>query len=176
MTFIIQLVTQQGACVRKARALHYCAAHSQECPALAPLVQLLCSIGGRDAINDADALGATPLMLAANNVDFESPDLTMLRMFLACGADKSIAHEDDGLTALGYYRSRVRSRVAFCKGLPENFGWGSAQPLPKLNFEVEGLLMPSDGPTAADKAAYDELLGEFEMRAAFYGFTSMVRW
>jgi hypothetical protein len=169
MTFIIQLVTQQGACVRKARALHYCAAHSQECPALAPLVELLCSIGGPEAINDADAGGCTPLMLAANNVGYDSPDLTMLRMFLACGADKSIAHEDDGLTALGYYRSRVRSRVAFCKGLPENFGWGSAQPLPKLNFEVEGLLMPSDGPTAADKAAYDELLGMFETRSAFYG-------
>ena len=29
--------------------------------------------------------------------------------------------------------------------------------------------MPSDGPTAADKAAYDELLGMFETRAAFYG-------
>ena len=171
MTFIIQLVTQQGACVRKARALHYCAAHSQECPALAPLVQLLCSIGGRDAINDADALGATPLMLAANNVDFESPDLTMLRMFLACGADKSITHEDDGLTALGYYRSRVRSRVAAIKGLPKDDDdyFGGPPKIPTLNFEVEGLLMPSDGPTAADKAAYDELLGMFDTRAAFYG-------
>ena len=168
MTVVAQLVTQQGACVRKARALHYCAAHSQECPALAPLVQLLCSIGGPDAINDADALGATPLMLAANNVDFESPDLTMVRMFLACGADKSIT--DDGLTALGCYRSRLRSRVAFLKGLPKDFGWGGPpKPLPKLNFEVEGLLMPSDGPTAADKAAYDELLGMFDTRAAFYG-------
>ena len=170
MTVVAQLVTQQGACVRKARALHYCAAYSQERPALAPLVELLCSIGGPEAINDADALGATPLMLAANNVDFESPDLTMLRMFLACGADKSIAHEDDGLTALGYYRSRVRSRVAFLKGLPKDFGWGGPpKPLPTLNFEVEGLLMPSDGPTAADKAAYDELLGMFDTRAAFYG-------
>ena len=168
MTVVAQLVTQQGACVRKARALHYCAAHSQECPALAPLVQLLCSIGGPDAINDADALGATPLMLAANNVDFESPDLTMLRMFLACGADKSIT--DDGFTALGCYRSRLRSRVAFLKGLPKDFGWGGpAKPLPKLDFEVEGLLMPSDGPTAADKAGYDELLGMFDTRAAFYG-------
>ena len=168
MTFIIQLVTQQGACVRKARALHYCAAHSQECPALAPLVQLLCSIGGPDAINDADALGATPLMLAANNVGYESPDLTMLRTFLACGADKSIT--DDGLTALGCYRSRMCRHVAFCKGLPKD-GRGPAweKPLPKLNFEVEGLLMPSDGPTAADKAAYDELLGMFDTRAAFYG-------
>ena len=167
MMVIAQLVTQQGACVRKARALHYCAAHSQECPALAPLVQLLCSIGGPDAINDADALGATPLMLAANNVDFESPDLTMLRMFLACGADKSIT--DDGLTALGCYRSRLRSRVAFLKGLPKDFGWGGPpKPLPKLNFEVEGLLMPSDGPTAADKAAFDELLGMFDTRADFY--------
>ena len=42
-------------------------------------------------------------------------------------------------------------------------------PLPTLNFEVEGLLMPSDGPTAADKAAYDELLGMFDTRADFYG-------
>ena len=63
-------------------------------------------------------------MLAAMNVDYESPDLTMLRMFLACGADKSITHEDDGLTALGCYRSRVRSRVAFLKGLPKDFGGG----------------------------------------------------
>ena len=175
MTFIIQLVTQQGACVRKARALHYCAAHSQECPALAPLVELFCSIGGPEAINDADAQGVTPLMLAANNVGFataegNSPDLTMLRAFLACGADKSITHKDDGLTALGCYRSRVRSRVAFLKGLPKDFGWGGPpKPLPTLNFEVEGLLMPPDGPTAADKAAYDELLGMFDTRAAFYG-------
>ena len=45
----------------------------------------------------------------------------------------------------------------------------SSLPLPTLNFEVEGLLMPPDGPTAADKAAYDELLGMFDTRAAFYG-------
>ena len=113
------------------------------------------------------------MMLAANNVGFataegNSPDLTMLRAFLACGADKSITHEDDGLTALGCYRSRVRSRVAFLKGLPKDFGWGLSK-IPTLNFEVEGLLMPSDGPTAADKAAYDELLGMFDTRAAFYG-------
>jgi len=169
MTFIIQLVTQQGACVRKARALHYCAAHSQERPGLAPLVELLCSIGGPDAINDADVHGSTPLMLAANNVVFYSPDLTMLRTFLACGADKSITNED-GLTALGCYRSRVCRHVAFCKGLPKN-GRGPAweKPLPTLNFEVEGLLMPPDGPTAADKKAYGELLGMFETRADFYG-------
>ena len=108
-------------------------------------------------------------MLAANNVGYDSPDLTMLRTFLACGADKSITNED-GLTALGCYRSRLRNRVAFLKGLPKDFGWGGpSKPLPKLDFEVEGLLMPSDGPTAADKAAYDELLGMFETRAAFYG-------
>ena len=165
---ITYLVTQQGACVRKARALHYCAAHSRERPGLAPLVELLCSIGGPDAINDADVHGSTPLMLAANNVVFYSPDLTMLRTFLACGADKSIT--DDGYTALGCYRLRLRSRVAFLKGLPKDFGWGGPlKPLPKLDFEVEGLLMPSDGPTAADKAAYDELLGMFDTRAAFYG-------
>ena len=29
--------------------------------------------------------------------------------------------------------------------------------------------MPSDGPTAADKAAYDEPLGMPDTRAAFYG-------
>ena len=165
MQEVAQRVVHGGACVVRANALHL----MTFCPRAAPrgLIKLLCSIGGPDAINDADALGATPLMLAAMNVDYESPDLTMLRMFLACGADKSIT--DDGFTALGRYRSRLRSRVAFCKGLPENFGWGSAQPLPKLNFEVEGLLMPSDGPTAADKAAYDELLGMFDTRAAFYG-------
>ena len=167
ISIIAHLVTQQGACVRKARALHYCAAHSQECPALAPLVELVCSIGGPEAINDADAAGCTPLMLAANNIDFESPDLTMLRMFLACGADKSITHED-GLTALGCYRSRLRSRVSRIKGLPKDFDGGPPK-IPTLNFEVEGLLMPSDGPTAADKAAYDELLGMFDTRAAFYG-------
>ena len=153
--------------MRKARALHYCAAHSQERPGLAPLVELLCSIGGPDAINDADVHGSTPLMLAASSVAFDSPDLTMLRTFLACGADKSIT--DDGLTALGCYRSRVRSRVSRIKGLnPDDFD-GDPPKIPTLNFEVEGLLMPSDGPTAADKAAYDELLGMFETRAAFYG-------
>ena len=36
--------------------------------------------------------------------------------------------------------------------------------------------MPPDGPSAADKVAYNELLGEFEMRAAFYGFQRLVRW
>ena len=50
MTVVAHRVTQQGACVRKARALHYCAAHSQECPALAPLrpAALLDRRQGRD--------------------------------------------------------------------------------------------------------------------------------
>ena len=68
MTFIIQLVTQQGACVRKARGLHYCAAHSQECPALAPLVELLCSIGGPEALHHPDAGGGPPMLPAPNTL------------------------------------------------------------------------------------------------------------
>ena len=59
---VAQIVTQQGACAETGRSI---ARGALPVPALAPLVQLLCSIGGReDAINDADALEATPLMLA----------------------------------------------------------------------------------------------------------------
>jgi hypothetical protein len=84
----------------------------------------------------------------------------MLRKLLACGANRSLT--DDGLTALGIYRTTISDQAAV-------FADAGLQRLPTLTFEVEGLLMPSHGPTDADEAAYMSLLGQFENREAFYG-------
>ena len=151
MTFVAQLVTQQGACVRKARALHYCAAHSRS----AWPWRRSSSCSARSAAGTRSTTptpsGATPLMLAANTVDFESPiphDAPHVHSpAVRTSRSRTTGSRPSAATALA---SEAASRSA--KGSPRTSA-GGPKPLPKLNFEVEGLLTPSDGPTTADKAA-----------------------
>ena len=162
MQGITQHVVHGGACVVRANALHL----MTFCPRAAPrgLIKFLCSIGGPDAINERDSGGLTPLMLAATKMARDdSPDLTMLRELLACGADRSlVVNTTDGLTALGIYREAVCHQASQFSdtGFPRT---------PRINFEIEGLLMPANGPTMADRAVSDTLLALCGSRATFYG-------
>ena len=159
MQGITQRVVYGGACVVRANALHL----MTFCPRAAPrgIIKLLCSIGGPDAINERDSEGLTPLMVFA--AGRPPSDLPMLRELLACGADRSlVVNTADGLTALGLYREAVCNQTSF---LADE---GFSRP-PTINFEVEGLLMPANGPTMADRAVSDALLAQCGSRATFYG-------
>ena len=162
MQGITQRVVHGGACVVRANALHL----MTFCPRAAPrgLIKLLCSIGGPDTINERDSGGLTPLMLAATKMARDDPpDLTMVRELLACGADRSlVVNTADGLTALGIYREAV------CHQASQFADMGFPRP-PTINFEIEGLLMPANGPTMADRAVSDTLLAQCGSRATFYG-------
>ena len=106
---------------------------------------------GPDAIDDRDESGYTPLMVGAGTIAgmgnaTHPPDLSMLRALVAAGADTSLT-DGDGLTALGLYRKQVGMY---------NDHWNSMgvdEDLPRRDPEIEGLLMPPDGPTAADLRA-----------------------
>ena len=134
-------------CLRRANALH-CASI---CPPAAPLVASILAQVGPDAIDDRDESGYTPLMVGAGTIAgmgnaTHPPDLSMLRALVAAGADTSLT-DRDGLTALGLYRKQVGMY---------NDHWNSMgvdEDLPRRNPEIEGLLMPPDGPTAADLRA-----------------------
>ena len=165
MQGVIERVVHGGACVVRANALHLMTV----CPRAAPrgLIKLLCSIGGPEAINERDSEGLTPLMVCAADIvgryRVDGPDLPMLRELLACGADRSlVVNTTDGLTALGIYREAVCNQTSF---LADE---GFSRP-PTINFEVEGLLMPANGPTMADRAVSDALLAQCGSRATFYG-------
>ncbi|GAX10777.1 hypothetical protein FisN_UnNu010 [Fistulifera solaris] len=103
------------------------------------------------AVNALDRLGLTPLMVLATIAP--SAGLTKCRQTMEAvinmGADTSIVHSINGLSALGHFRDsheqEERHRILF--GLPE--------PSVELKEEVvriEALLRPADGPTAADEA------------------------
>ena len=142
-------VAQDGdtRCLRRANALH-CASI---CPPAAPLVASILAQVGPEAIDDRDENGYTPLMVGAGtNAGMGNathpPDLSMLRALVAAGADTSLT-DGDGLTALGLYRKQVGMY---------NDHWNSMgvdEDLPRRDPEIEGLLMPPDGPTAADLRA-----------------------
>jgi len=142
MARVMQLV-REGADINRSNALHVCAANGMT-PLFDPLVHQGALVNAKDEQN------MTPLMLAArhapgNTTKFNpTPPIGGIRALLGLGANKDIT-DGVGRTALGHFYDTVRgySDMAEC--------FGSSRAKEPLDPTIEGLLLPSGGPTEADK-------------------------
>ena len=147
----------RGASVRRACALH-CAV------ALGNLdhLELLCALGGPDAINLRDpSNGYTPLMIAASAILGRAaptvpPSTAVIVKLLVMGADKS-AVDDQGRTALGHFWASDRGLRDFRDCFRVNTGGTLYQyDMEAVKALIQQLLTPPNGPTDADTFGRDE--------------------
>ena len=105
------------------------------------------------AINHRDSGGQTPLMVCAVSApSSRQKQLEMLEFLLECGAMKDLTNPL-GLTALGVFRQAQRDRQDFetCFG----FELCQDEMVDALVDQIERLLTPATGPTAADDQVLD---------------------
>ena len=142
---IDELITQ-GAHPTRAQALHCCAANDFH--------QLFLPLITRGAdVNGKGPKGCTPLMVAAEGalgkVRLGSrPSSQAVATLIALGADKSLA-DQRGRTALGYHYASVQSINDFKAAL-------IGGPKTEVDPTLKAMLMPSNGPTAADMECQDD--------------------
>ena len=142
---IDKLITQ-GAHPTKAQALHCCAANDFH--------QLFLPLITRGAdVNGKGPKGCTPLMIAAEGalgkvVLGSRPSSQAVATLIALGADKSLA-DQRGRTALGYHYASVRNINDFKAAL-------IGGPKTEVDPTLRAMLMPSNGPTAADIECQDD--------------------
>ena len=153
---VVMLVRDEGAAVRKAFVLQY-ASQLRLLACFDFLYNLVPSNEKSIAIDEVDFAGCTPLFAAAQSVPCQVADADeqyeLVEKLLNLGADKN--HIDSkGRTALGMYRSSVRSRDELVdmfssrSGKNQNEdGWNSK------HERMEELLMPTEGETEADRDA-----------------------
>lgn len=137
------LLAVQGACPKRACALHMCAIHNQFA-----FFSWLWHYGAD--VNAADEYGWTPLMLAASRMAqtdrFGCYDTRAVAELILLGADKD-ATDTDGFTALGHFYMAIREHNDI---VDTNCRWGDRR-VPD-SYAVT-LLLPAGGPTAADLEA-----------------------
>ena len=142
MVRVMQLV-REGADINRSNALHACAANGMT-PLFGPLVRQGALVNAKDEQN------LTPLMLAARHAPGKTtrfnptPPSDGIRALLDLGANKDIT-DGVGHTALGHFYDAVRGY----SDMFECFGSSRAKAPPDPT--IEGLLLPSGGPTVVDK-------------------------
>ena len=142
---IDELITQ-GAHPTRAQALHCLAANDFH--------QLFLPLITRGAdINGKGPKGCTPLMIAAEGalgkvVLGSRPSSQAVATLIALGADKGLA-DQRGRTALGYHYASVRNSNDFRAAL-------IGGPKTEVDPTLKAMLMPSNGPSAADMECQDD--------------------
>ena len=142
---IDELITQ-GAHPTRAQALHCLAANDFH--------QLFLPLITRGAdVNGKGPKGCTPLMIAAEGalgkvVLGSRPSSQAVATLIALGADKGLA-DQRGRTALGYHYASVRNSNDFRAAL-------IGGPKTEVDPTLKAMLMPSNGPSAADMECQDD--------------------
>ena len=153
---VASLVSGEGACIRKAFVLH-CASRYRLPVYFDILYALVPSNEKAVAINDIDFAGCTPLFTAAQSVPDHvvqaDEQYEFVERLLELGADKNQT-DFKGLSALGMYRSVVRSRDELIDMLSSRSGVNQNEGDWKSKHEkMEELLTPVQGETEADRDA-----------------------
>lgn len=152
-------VTEHGhGVIIESNALHACAAnlvheYVEELLKHVPIEEK------KQALNAFDCDGNTPLMVAAGQDDSRRDDLRGKRVhfcqhLLHLGADADKLDEK-GTSALGHYRQSYRDALDFMRAY---FFMSSmdVDEIVAVNLEMESLLRPSMGPSAADDNLIDD--------------------
>ena len=143
----VDALISKGARPTEAQALH-CAAANSIHELFQPLIERGADVNGRGAN------GTTPLMIAAEaalgktSMYNPTPSPQAVAMLIALGADKNLT-ERSGLTALGCFYRSVRSMNDFKAAL-------TGGPKTKVDPALKAMLMPHNGPSAADKECEDD--------------------
>eukprot|EP00966_Prymnesium_polylepis_P154997 3579427-Prymnesium_polylepis.3 len=143
----IDALIAQGARPTEAHALH-CAAANDIHQLFQPLIARGAQVNGRDVS------GCTPLMIAAEvalgktTMSNPTPSAQAVATLIALGADKNLT-DKRGRTALGCHYYSVRNSNDFKAAL-------IGGPKSKVDPTLQAMLMPSNGPTAADKECEDD--------------------
>lgn len=154
---ILALIQNDGASVRKSFALH-CAARFRLNDYFDLLLDLIPADERKVAINETDFAGCTPLFTAAQSVPDDisqaNEQYAFVEKMLKLGADKN--HVDiKGLTAVGMYRTSIRSKEDF-RAMLNSFAGRSNdddEEWAAIHEQMEELLMPAAGETEADRNA-----------------------
>jgi hypothetical protein len=151
-TKLTESVAKHGVnIIREANVFHACISNGEQ-SLLELALQFIPAEDRTQLVNSLDRNGATPLMVAAC-ANCGSDKMVKLCLFLInLGADKDIV-DAGGMTALGKFRTLVRSRTDYTRAmLPQEVIARQRQSSAELSRRMEPLLMPSNGPTEADDA------------------------
>ena len=139
------------------------AIHAAACNLVPEYIELLMDFvpqdKKRDAINSLDSRGESPLRIAASSLNFPSlrPKIRLqtCKKIIELGGDKDLV-DCNGLSAFGKFRLADRGARDFwgCHG-NLHFGNPSYSAQTEFDIDMELLLEPSTGPTAADEDVVD---------------------
>jgi len=142
----------------EANALHACAANLVH-EYVDELLKQLPVEERKQALNSLDCLGNTPLMIAAGQDDSRGDDRRGKRFhfcqyLLNLGADADKLDEK-GKSALGHYRQSYRDGLDVMRAF-SLISRSDVDQIVAVNREMESLLRPSMGPSAADDELIDD--------------------
>jgi len=101
-------------------------------------------------LNQFDTNGFTPLMLFAKEFKKRGEESRQfVESIISVGADKNVVHATTGLSALGYFRERIRMAKVLDAN---NWHGGPSDSFDKVErCQIEQILTPERGPTRADE-------------------------